>query len=744
MFRRLVILIGAAVWMFSGALRADDSPAIQDTSQEMAQTDPALWGVYSELVGTSRQAGERGYRVTWRWGRPGEEMLEQWSVPTTGETKYTHKITLGAQAGQLVFVATGMLGGTWDGTVQADGGVLYIGRGRKGSSHHVGLAADGYYEQRRATVKDGQIVSLAKADEYTRFALVDGQAPALTASTPNRSAQRIVPSVADAPIDPHADPAIWGHYAHIVGREWRGYYDISVRWSTPGKEIVEEWKYGPMTPLSAGKTLRTIVIRPGNKPGRLRANISGSRLEGTYDGKVGKAGQVSLGPHYFKLLDANTIEYGGSSFGSYYEQRVFAASSNAGAAPPQRDTWGAYIDLAGQSFQSNEHSMRLLMSFDWLIPGEVFYVLQHFLDDDMVYGELIHVSPEDGGLTARSSPPWNVHARGEIDANGKISFVTKRTLGMRGRSTFERLGTGQLEHHADHTLSSARTWLLSPVANEQVAQVRIAARRDKQQRDRAEAVAKAERSQRRAEFFGDVLSAAETFSQELSVAQASGGSADAQLGAATGRTLDNLRAQQQSSALAQQYRDDVSAAGSTSSASHSPSAGSAAFVDGTYAMQDGSYSLEARRDGADLVVTEPNKVSRYRPHSDGVWHFYNPNVDILYGMRVVDGRTLEAFKPNQLSVAPTSLYRVGGAAAVEIKTVNANTNAVANRYKQKANDDPDNVQVWSACALAAHKRATSPGPVADLYGMQMAQVLKEMMTDPSATPCSDAIPAELW
>jgi hypothetical protein len=81
---------------------------------------------------------------------------------------------------------------------------------------------------------------------------------------------------------------------------------------------------------------------------------------------------------------------------------------------------------------------------------------------------------------------------------------------------------------------------------------------------------------------------------------------------------------------------------------------------------------------------------------------------------------------------------------VELKAANADTNAIADRYKRKATDDPDNVQVWSACALAAHKRAVSPGPVADLYGMQMAQVLKGMMTDGGATPCDDAIPAALW
>jgi len=90
------------------------------------------------------------------------------------------------------------------------------------------------------------------------------------------------------------------------------------------------------------------------------------------------------------------------------------------------------------------------------------------------------------------------------------------------------------------------------------------------------------------------------------------------------------------------------------------------------------------------------------------------------------------------------LQRVGGAARAQVKATNDDMNAIAERYKQKAQDDPNNVQVWSACALAAHKRAVSPGPAADLYGMQMAQVLKEMMTDSSVTPCEDAIPGALW
>lgn len=736
MLRWLVILVGCASYALGSAAHGDES--------SVPPADPALWGVYSQLVGTSRQAGERGYRLSWSWSRPGEEILEQWTTPATGTVAFTHKITLGARPGQLVLSAPHLGGGTSDGTIQPDGAVLYIGRGLTKAAQLIGLAEDGYLETRRAKVKDGQIVSLAAATQYSRFALIE--APSSTATASSTAGQLVTSvstavSAASAPADPLADVAVWGDYARIVGRDWRGYYDISVRWSVPGKEIVEVWKYGPMTPATEGQTLRTITLRPDSKPGRLIATIAGSKMEGTRHGKIGKAGEVSFGAHSVKLIDADTVEHWGATFASNYSYKVFAVPPEP-LAPPQRSTWGAYVDVAGQSFRSDAGSKPLLLSFGWLIPGKVLYELRHYLDDDQLYAIFIHASRDDGSLILRWSPPYNGDARGAVDANGKVSFVSKRTLGMRSANSLELLSSGQLQFMTDFSLDPKRTWTLSAVPNEQVPKIRMAAKRDKQERDRAEALARAERSQRRAELFGAMLGAAETFSQELSIAQARGGSADAQLGEATGRTLDQLRMQQQSAALAQQFRD--SSADSMSSYSSSPGAGAAAFVDGTYVMEGGTYSIDARRDGADLVVTEPNKVSRYQAHSDGVWHFYNSNVDIVYGLRVIDGRTLEAFRPHQPGAAPSQLHRVGGAASVELKASNDETNAIAERYKQLAKEDPSNVQVWSACALAAHKRAVSPGPAADLYGMQMAQVLKEMMADGSPTPCDDAIPAALW
>ena len=752
MFRWLVILLGCASWALGGAANANESSASSadrapgDDSSALS-VDPVLWGVYSQLVGTSRQAGERGYRLTWSWSRPGEEILEQWTAPGTSTIAFTNKITLGAHPGQLVLSSANLGGSTSDGTIQPDGGVLYIGRGLMKASHHIGLAEDGHLETRRAKLKDGKIVSLAAANQYSRFASIE--APASTTMASNTAGQVATPvsavaSASSAPADPLADIAVWGDYARIVGRDWRGYYDISVRWSVPGSEIVEVWKYGPMTPSREGQTLRTITLRPGSRPGRLIATIAGSKMEGTRHGKIGKSGEASFGAHSVKLIDADTVEHWGATFNSNYSYKVFAVPSEPGT-PPQRSTWGAYVDVAGRSFRSDTGSMPLMLSFGWLIPGKVLYELRHYLNDDLMQAVFIHVSPEDGSLIVRWSPPYDGDARGTADANGKVSFATKRTLGMRSQFSVEQLSSGQLQFMTDYALDPKRTWTLSAVPNEQVPQIRMAAKRDKQQRDRAEAIAKSERSQRRAELFGAVLGAAETFSQEFSVAQAGGGSTDAQLGEAAGRTLDQLRMQQQSAALAQEFQDSSAAANSTPSYSSSPSAGAAVFVDGTYVLEGGSYSIDARRDGADLVVTESNKVSRYQAHADGVWHFHNANVDIVYGLRVVDGRTLEAFKPYQPSAAPTQLRRVGGAAPrAELKATNAETNAIAERYKQKAQQDPTNVQVWSACALAAHKRSVSPGPAADLYGMQMAQVLKEMMAEGSPTPCDDAIPAALW
>jgi hypothetical protein len=175
--------------------------------------------------------------------------------------------------------------------------------------------------------------------------------------------------------------------------------------------------------------------------------------------------------------------------------------------------------------------------------------------------------------------------------------------------------------------------------------------------------------------------------------------------------------------------------------------------DGTYILEGGSYSIEVVQDGDNLVVVEPNKRSPYTRQADGSFHFYNPNTDTVYGIRVIDNQTIEAFKPFQGGNVPTRLVRLGGTpsqeapsqeSASEPETAGNDAGAIADRYQKLAQTDPDHVQAWTACAAAAKKRELATNEEADAYAAQMAEVLKLILVDPSRSPCEDAIPASTW
>lgn len=182
--------------------------------------------------------------------------------------------------------------------------------------------------------------------------------------------------------------------------------------------------------------------------------------------------------------------------------------------------------------------------------------------------------------------------------------------------------------------------------------------------------------------------------------------------------------------------------------------------DGTYMIDGGSYSITVERDGANLIVIEPNKRSTYEPAPDGSYHFYNPNTDTVYGIRVLDNHRIAAFKPDRPDAGETVLSLVGRAPPraprpVETVDIPASTipaigspgdtyGQIANGYRDKAQSDPDNAQTWTACAAAALKRGTANPREADAYAVQMAQVLKLIVVDPARSPCEDAIPPAQW
>lgn len=168
-----------------------------------------------------------------------------------------------------------------------------------------------------------------------------------------------------------------------------------------------------------------------------------------------------------------------------------------------------------------------------------------------------------------------------------------------------------------------------------------------------------------------------------------------------------------------------------------------AFTPGSYVTPDGFYTIQVQADGTNLTIVEPNRTSAYAPAGVGVYHFTHPN-GTTYGIRVVDARTLESFKPGS-GAAPTRLsLREQPEPGVIGTDESERYLALALQYQQRAEADSDNAHVWTACAAAAMTRSTLMEAGYREYTTQLVQMLKPIMTSPAQTPCEDAIPDALW
>jgi hypothetical protein len=170
----------------------------------------------------------------------------------------------------------------------------------------------------------------------------------------------------------------------------------------------------------------------------------------------------------------------------------------------------------------------------------------------------------------------------------------------------------------------------------------------------------------------------------------------------------------------------------------------AAGTNGTYVMDGGAYSINVEFVPEGLQVVEPNKTSLYTPTDPGVYEFTNPTNGIKYGLRVIDDKTLEAFKPGG---GPGTILKLSGAtmlASPEESPGYAKYSAIADKYMALVQSDPDNVHVWSACGAAALAFVHMSEADALQAASQGAMLLKQIIVDGSTTPCPDAIPASVW
>jgi hypothetical protein len=172
-----------------------------------------------------------------------------------------------------------------------------------------------------------------------------------------------------------------------------------------------------------------------------------------------------------------------------------------------------------------------------------------------------------------------------------------------------------------------------------------------------------------------------------------------------------------------------------------------AQTDGTYATDTG-YSIDVKFEGDSLIVLEPNKRSEYRKKagSTNEYEFTNRNNrDIRYGLRVLDAKTLGAYKPDNPASGVTVLkLRTAPAAGSSASaTDNEKFGSIAQRYMERAQSDPDNVHVWTACGGAAFMRASSAAADADEFARQAASMIKPIMTRPGS-PCPEVISNAIW
>ena len=150
---RLLVLVLVLVVAAIHPARA--AQAMQNTQA----ADPALWGVYAQLLDRQWKSSSSDIVTIFSWSTPGKE-IEQSFI---GSGAAPRKIELGGKPGELVYWdrSTG-LKVRYIGTIQEDGAVLFESDTLLKTAFRLSLTADDLLEYQWVKVKDGQVVKVHK------------------------------------------------------------------------------------------------------------------------------------------------------------------------------------------------------------------------------------------------------------------------------------------------------------------------------------------------------------------------------------------------------------------------------------------------------------------------------------------------------------------------------------------------------------------------------------------------------
>ncbi len=491
------------------------APAYAETPLASAQE----WGIYASLAGTTWRGGNRqggnfgtNWRITVEWREAGVELIERWESTDNQHRPMTHVITRGDRPGELRLAATNGVCANRTGTVRPDGSVLFVCNGFFKWPMHVVAPRDGVWEQHYVDLNGSEVAGIK---DVWRFQSQSGanvndprvaSAPAGTSGSGGSAtkaeeasqAAGTAPAVAAAePVSPLA--ADWGVYASIVGKDWRGASNVSIRWSKPGEELIETWTYGAERGDYTGQQQLVARIRRGEKPGSLVLTLDREVAETrTLTGKIRADGSIQLLKpglildqrlHTMSLPSPSRLEHFLIPPGNTMRTTLYLAGSDdatRGGRQRPGETWGAYADLAGKHWRLVDDRFKRLMSFGWIVPGDAMYVRTHNLADDRV--EIHHVarSPETGKLYAEPSLWGSWKADVTLDGDRSITLETKGMFGW--RMSFARKADGGFEYS-----EGAYTGSMVAVSDDETPRLIAAAKEAKAQREREERQRKRER-----------------------------------------------------------------------------------------------------------------------------------------------------------------------------------------------------------------------------------------------------------
>ncbi len=486
---------------------------------EALPASPQEWGVYASLAGTSWRGGNRqgdnfgaNWRITVEWREVGVALIERWESTDNQHRPMTHVITRGDQPGELRLAATNGVCTSRTGTVRPDGSVLFVCTGFFKWPMHVVAPQDGVWEQHYVDLKGSEVAGIkdvwrfqsqsgAKLDDpYVASAAAETSGsggPAKKADEASQG-QGTAPAVAAAePASPLA--ADWGVYASIVGKDWRGASNVSIRWTKPGEELVETWTYGAERGDYAGKQQLVATIRRGEKPGSLVLSLDREVAETrTLTGKIRADGSIQLlkpglilDQRLFtmSLSSPSRLEHFFVPPGNSTRTTLYLAGSDDAPRGDGRrpgETWGAYADLAGKHWRLIDDKFTRLLSFDWIVPGDAMYVRTHNLADDRVETHHVARSPGTGKLYAEPSQWGSWKADVTLDGDRSITLETKGLFGW--RMSFARTADGGFEYS-----DGAYTGSMVMVSNDETPRLIAAAKEAKAQREHEERQRKRER-----------------------------------------------------------------------------------------------------------------------------------------------------------------------------------------------------------------------------------------------------------